>query len=89
MFIYTLVINSLFKKIYITDGLRDCREDRQGSLRYISWWDGNPKTWTINDRQEILEAKDRGYLFTRKFDEKQDKEIISFVSSMVGNEKNI
>lgn len=87
VFIHTLILNSPFKdRIFTTDGLRDCREDRQGSLRYINWWDGNPKTWTIKDKQEILEAKERGYLFTRKFDEKQDKEIIRIVANMVENE---
>lgn len=88
IFLHTLALNSEFKdRIFVTEGLNDKREDRQGSLRYINWWDGNPKVWTMADKEELLEARDRGYLFSRKFDERKDKEIISFIGELVKNER--
>ena len=88
IFIHTLALNSEFKdRIFVMEGLHDKKEDRQGSLRYINWWDGNPKVWTMEDKDELLEARDRGYLFSRKFDERKDKEIIAYISEMVKNER--
>ena len=84
LFIHTLAINSDFKDhIFIRDGIHDKKEDRQGNLRYINWWTGNPYVWRIDDRDELIEAKNRGYLFARKFDENIDNEIIEEVISIV------
>ncbi|MDD5972938.1 MAG: beta-1,6-N-acetylglucosaminyltransferase [Spirochaetales bacterium] len=89
LFIHTLVINSQFiNKVFITEGLRDCKNDRQGSLRYINWWDGSPKTWSINDKLELMEASKRGYIIARKFDENKDKDIICYISDNVKCERN-
>lgn len=45
------------------------KEDFQGNLRYINWWDGNPYTWTdkVEDSNTLDEARMLGYLFSRKF----------------------
>lgn len=89
IFIHTLALNSKFKdRIFITEGLRDKPEDRQGSLRYINWWDGSPKIWTLADTKELMDARDRGYLFSRKFDEKVDRQIIDFIVDLIHNEKD-
>lgn len=85
---HLLILNSLFKdKVFVKTGVNDRPEDRQGNLRYINWWDGNPKTWTIEDKKELENARDRGYLFSRKFDEQSDKEIIEWVVHMIENEQ--
>lgn len=46
------------------------KEDFQGNLRYINWWDGNPYTWTDTEKDisALEEARNMGYLFSRKFD---------------------
>ena len=85
---HLLILNSDFReKIFVSTGVNDRKDDRQGNARYINWWDGSPKTWTIADKEELIEAKERGYLFTRKFDENLDNEIINFVFNMVQNER--
>ena len=87
LFIHTLVLNSQFKdKVFIIDGINDKKEDRQGNLRYINWWAGNPKVWRIEDKEELLEAKTRGYVFSRKFDEEVDKEIVDYIVSIVNRD---
>ena len=68
-------------------GAYDRPEDRQGNLRYINWWTGSPRTWTSEDRAELREASERGYLFSRKFDERADSDIIDYVCEMVQNEE--
>lgn len=84
---HLLILNSDFKeRLFVSEGVNDKKADRQGNARYINWWDGNPKTWTSADKEELEEASKRGYLFTRKFDEVLDKEIISFVVNMVQQE---
>lgn len=47
----------------------DRKEDFQGNLRYINWWDGNPYTWTDTEKDisALEEARNLGYLFSRKF----------------------
>ena len=85
---HTLLVNSEFiDKLYIAEGIHDRPEDRQGNLRYINWWTGSPRTWTSEDRAELREASDRGYLFSRKFDEQVDRDIIDYVCEMVKNEE--
>lgn len=86
----TLLLNGDFKdKLYIKDKLNDKKEDRQGTLRYINWWDGSPKVWTIDDKEELLEARDRGYLFSRKFDERVDNKIIEYIYDLVKNDEDL
>lgn len=85
---HTLLVNSEFiNKLYIVEGIHDRPEDRQGNLRYINWWTGSPRTWTSEDRAELREASERGYLFSRKFDERADCDIIDYVCEMVQNEE--
>lgn len=81
---HTYMLNSEFReKLFVKEGIEDKPSDRQGNMRYINWWDGTPKIFTYKDKEEIIEAKNRGYLFCRKFDEAIDKEIISFVCDLV------
>lgn len=42
----------------------------QGNLRYINWWSGPqyPKVWGTEDYNELAQAKEKGYIFARKFD---------------------
>ena len=88
LFIHTLAENSDFsKRVFIREGINDKRYDRQGNLRYINWWSGSPRIWRIDDKEELLEAIDRGYLFSRKFDESFDKSIIAFIKEKVINGK--
>jgi len=46
------------------------KEEFQGNLRYINWWDGKPYTWTDSEKDlhELRDAAQKGYLFSRKFD---------------------
>lgn len=84
---HTLLLNSPFRKrIFIPDGVRDRQEDRQGNLRYINWWAGSPKVWTMKDQDELKNAMNRGYLFSRKFDERVDGQIINWVCKQVKRE---
>lgn len=81
---HTLLLNSPFKdKIFISDGVHDRPEDRQGNLRYINWWTGSPRTWQMEDQKELQAAVERGYLFSRKFDERVDSQIIDWVWKQV------
>lgn len=89
LFIHTLALNSYFRdKIFIREGINDKKYDRQGSLRYINWWDGKPHIWETRDEHELMEARDRGYLFARKFDEVTDNAIINFVVNMISTESD-
>ena len=84
---HTLLLNSPFRdKVFISEGVHDRREDRQGNLRYINWWTGSPRTWRIEDQEELIEAAERGYLFSRKFDEQTDAMIIDYICDMVKHE---
>lgn len=50
-------------------------------LRYIDWDRGQPYTFTINEKEELLSVK--GYIFARKFDENIDMDIVKAVSNAV------
>lgn len=62
--------HDLLKNLYSDEVSYDRKEDFQGNLRYINWWDGNPYTWTDSekDKLELAEASKKGYIFSRKFD---------------------
>jgi len=84
---HTLLVNSSFSdRLFCSEGVHDRPEDRQGNLRYINWWDGHPKTWRIGDKSELESIIKRGYLFSRKFDEREDSEIIDWLYGEVENE---
>lgn len=59
-----------------------------GNLRYVvkNSDDAHPKTFTFNDFNEILKAKDEGYLFARKFDIEKDKSIINEIVENISEE---
>lgn len=89
LFIHTILLNSKFKdRLFYSEPVHDKPEDFQGNLRYINWWDGNPKTWTINDYSELKDAQNRGFLFSRKFDEKIDSKIIKKISDDILRKQN-
>ena len=75
VWLQTLVMNSEFKKrIYKF-------EDENGHLRYIDWkrrCGNSPYTFKISDKDEIKAIKGK-YLFSRKFDENVDSNIIDYV----------
>ena len=84
---HTILINSEFaRKLFCRDGVNDRPEDKQGNLRYINWWDGSPKTWTAEDCEELQNIISRGYLWSRKCDERIDSEVIEWLFDKVRNE---
>lgn len=62
--------HNLLGELYYSEVSHDRKEDFQGNLRYINWWDGNPYVWSDSDKDiaELEEAKKLGYMFSRKFD---------------------
>lgn len=68
-------------KVYKLDGVHDLPEEFQGNLRYINWWDGSPYTWTKNDIYTLIKARKQGHLFSRKFDNDIDSEIIQMINN--------
>ena len=74
-------------KVYKLETVHDLPEEFQGNLRYINWWDGSPYTWTKDDINALEKARDNGHLFSRKFDYKVDKEIISMINEKLINIK--
>lgn len=80
LFIPALVKKGKFEnKLYDPLPIRNQPTDFQGNLRYINWWAGNPKTWLSEDLAELTQAKERGFLFSRKFDMEVDPLIIDKV----------
>lgn len=83
-----LMNNDYFrKKIFYAEPVHNKPNDFQGNLRYINWWDGSPKVWKIDDYEELEKAKEQGYLFSRKFDDTVDSNIIKKIFYMVNNEE--
>ena len=62
--------NGMMNLIYNDSVNTGKKNESQGNLRYINWWDGKPYTWTDSEKdlQELREAAENGYLFSRKFD---------------------
>ena len=62
--------NNLLHTLYSPNTFNDSPDDFQGNLRYINWWDGSPYTWMYSeeDIKQIKLSKEKGYLFSRKFD---------------------
>lgn len=67
---HLLYQQGLLGRLYDDNLSYDQKEDFQGNLRYINWWDGNPYTWTDTEKDisALEEARNLGYLFSRKFD---------------------
>lgn len=49
------------------------KNEFQGNLRFINWWDGYPYEWTDSEKdlEQITMAAKQGYFFSRKFDLKK------------------
>lgn len=47
------------------------------NLRYIRKDSAHPDVWKINNYKELIQAKNKGFLFSRKFDENVDNNIIN------------
>lgn len=67
------------KRVYNSTKVSDKPDEFQGNLRYINWWDGSPYTWRLKDYGILQQAKKKGHLFSRKFDENIDSDIIKKV----------
>lgn len=70
-FLQTFVYNSKFRKNLYKKGIEN--DDYMACLRYIDWTHGNPYVWKIEDYNRLMASE---YLFARKFDEKQSKNLI-------------
>ena len=77
-FAQTILWNSRFKNALY---LAEKSDETNQSLRYIDWKRGSPYVYTINDKQELLNAKE--FMFARKFDENKDMEIVNFFKEYV------
>lgn len=62
--------------VYDKSPVHDREDEFQGNFRFINWWDGSPYTWRLKDFERLSVAKERGYFFARKFDDKIDSKII-------------
>lgn len=85
IFIPTMLLKlELMGKIYSSERIKDKPEDFQGNLRYINWWDGSPHTWTSSkqDLDQLINAKSRGHLFSRKFDLAKYPELALFIQEL-------
>ncbi len=82
---FLLQKKGLLGQLYYDSLSYDRKEDFQGNLRYINWWDGNPYTWTMNDedKKALLDAREKGYLFSRKFNIESDDTIRDFILDLV------
>lgn len=92
IFIPTLlnIFPSYKKDIYYSTPMNDMPNDFQGNLRYINWWDGSPYVWKEKDFDILVDARNKGHLFSRKFDEKIDDNIIQMVySKLILNKKDM
>lgn len=49
-------------------------------LRHIDWIRGNPYTFTINDKEELLSSNN---LFARKFSTSKDTDIINLLQNVI------
>ncbi len=65
--------------VYYSQPVNDLPREFQGNLRYINWWDGKPYTWREKDFDTLIRAKRMGHLFSRKFDENIDADIVQSV----------
>lgn len=64
-------------KLYYSTPVNDRPNEFQGNLRYINWWDGSPYVWKEKDYPILQKAIKMGHLFSRKFDENIDINIIN------------
>ena len=64
-------------------------EGRPGNLRFIKIDErkSSPCVWKISDLETLKEARNEGYLFSRKFDVAEDDEIVSSVLKMTAEEE--
>mgnify|MGYP004457787939 CR=1 FL=1 len=85
LFLQTFIINDpvLRERLY-----RD-EDGRLTSLRYIEIdsRQSSPRVWRISDRERLKQAHDAGYLFSRKFDVTEDKEIVSHILKLTEEEQ--
>ncbi|POH17176.1 beta-1,6-N-acetylglucosaminyltransferase [Fructilactobacillus sanfranciscensis] len=83
VFLPTLLVNSKYKDrlFYAKMTENKSSNEFQGNLRYINWWSGPqyPKVWGTEDYNELAQAKEKGYIFARKFDSSFDVHIINEV----------
>lgn len=66
-------------KIYSKEPLHDKKDDIQGNLRYINWWDGSPYTWKDGDEEKLDYAVKLGHFWSRKFDLKNSPNLKQYI----------
>lgn len=66
-------------KIYLKDPVHDKKDDIQGNLRYINWWDGSPYTWKDGDEEKLAYAVQLGHFWSRKFDLKNSPNLKQYI----------
>lgn len=54
-------------KIYSKESLHDKKDDTQGILRYINWWNSSPYIWKGDDESKLDYAVQLGHFWPRKF----------------------
>lgn len=65
------------------------KEKAWGNLRYIDWErrrGNSPYAFKMNDYNELIQIFNTRYLFARKFNEKEDKQIINKIYRILYNE---
>ena len=77
VFIQTIINNSNRKKYIFQQGLW---KGKNACLRKIDWGRGKPYTWTINEKEELLQSE---CLFARKFDSNVDNDIVDYLVTML------
>ena len=74
IFLQTVIWNSPYRNTLYREEWDD---DYRSCLRYIDWNRGRPYTFRESDKEELDRVD--GFLFARKFDEKDDGEIIDYL----------
>lgn len=78
----------LLDKVYDLSVNYGTKDEFQGNLRYINWWDGKPYLWTddIQDLEQLRHASNNGYFFSRKFDLEQFPATKQFILELTKEE---
>lgn len=72
-------------RIYDRTVNHNTKNEFQGNLRHVNWWDGNPYVWSDSpdDLKKLEGIRNKGYLFARKFDIERFKNIKSVIDNWV------
>ena len=76
-FKYSISGDEMFLQTILADGEFSGKIYKDGCVRLIDWERGKPYTYTADDYQELMSAKD--FMFARKFSPDKDNEIINMI----------